>query len=265
MVPVGEHGHTETYAAIKQEGRVTGLWKAELDNSALTEVARQIENYLRAHPHKSDGISIVFVMPAGGTVPEELVGLIRRSEWKDLPVRCHVFAPRDTWDALVAGFQKLETRSRITGGERHSPPLQLELADWTGELQAAQLLSGTEFDIAVIPNFFGDKVDVNEYADPPEERAGSFHPLHDNATYVDREAAAGSVSIVLRPESADSVLDDWSTTNVRLLRSEAITPQSPDAVDYVKLRIRFEEAGPLFAALHECSHWVITPRPIHRA
>ncbi|WP_406815127.1 FtsK/SpoIIIE domain-containing protein [Mycobacterium sp. M23085] len=258
LVPVAEHGYTESYAAIKQEGQVTGLWKAELDSSALAEVAHQIVNYLRAHPHKSDGISLVFVLPAGGTVPQALVGLLRRNEWKNLPVSCHVFAPRDSWDALVAAFQRLETQSRIAGGERHSPPLQLELAEWTGEVQAAQQLSELEFDIAVIPNFFGDKVDVNEYADAPQERAGSFHTLHDDPTYVDQEAAAGSVSIVLRTESADSVLDDWSTANVRLLRSEAISPQSPDAIDYVKLRIRFEEAGPFFAALHDCSHWVIT-------
>jgi DNA segregation ATPase FtsK/SpoIIIE, S-DNA-T family len=257
LVPVAEHGYTETYAAIKQAGQVTGLWKAELDSFALAEVAHQIENYLRAHPHKSDGISLGFVLPAGGTVPQQLVKLVRRNEWKNLPVSCYVFAPRDNWDTLVAAFQKLETQSRI-GGEQHSPPLQLELADWTGEVQAAQQLSELEFDIAVIPNFFGDKVDVNEYADAPDERAGSFHTLHDDSTYVDQEAAAGSVSIVLRTESADSLTDDWSTANVRLLRSEAISPQSPDAVDYVKLRIRFEEAGPLFAALHNCSHWVIT-------
>lgn len=258
LVPIAEHGFAEIYAAIKQEGQMTGLWKAELDNPALTEVAHQVENYLRAHPHKSDGISLVFVLPAGGTVPQELVGLIRRNEWKDLPVRCHVIAPRDSWDALVAAFQKLETQSRIAGGHRHSPPLQLELVDWTGELQAAQQLSGLEFDIAVIPNFFGDKVDVNEYSDAAQEHSGLFHALHDDSTYVDREAAAGSVSIVLRPESADPVLDDWSTANVRLLRSEAVSPQSPDAVDYVKLRVRFEEAGQLFDALHDCSHWVIT-------
>lgn len=259
LVPVGEKGLSETYAAIKREGQVTGLWKAELDSGALGHVVREIRSYVRAHPHKRDGVSLVFVLPAGGTVPFQIVDMVRKDpEMRNLPVQCHVFAPRGTWDALVESFQVLDTSSRIAGSGRLSPPLQLELFDWDGELKTAESLAGSRFDIAVVPNFFGDKVDVGEYADPPQERPGSFRPLLDDATYVDRDMAAGSVSIVLRPESADPVLDDWSTTNVRFFRSEAISPQAPESVDYVKLRVRFEEAGELFAALHECCHWVIT-------
>lgn len=258
LIPVAEHGMAEVYAAIKQEGQVTSLWKSELDEAALTEIAKQVEQYLRAHPHKNDGISLVFTLPAGGDVPQKLLAMVRKGPWKNLPVRCHVFAPRYCWDEMVQSFQKLETESRISGQERHGPPLQLELEEWLGELKAAESLAKLHFDIAIVPNFFGDKVDVNEYADIPEQRAGSFSPLYDDASYVDRDAAAGSVSIVLKPDASDPVMEDWSTTNVRLLRSEAISPQSPDCTDYVKLRIRFEEAGALFAALHECSHWVVT-------
>jgi energy-coupling factor transporter ATP-binding protein EcfA2 len=258
LIPVAEHGMAEVYAAIKQEGQVTSLWKSELDDAALTEIAKQVEQYLRAHPHKNDGISLVFTLPAGGDVPQKLLAMVRKGIWKNLPVRCHVLAPRYCWDEIIQSFQKLETESRMSGYERHGPPLQLELEEWLGELKASESLAKLHFDIAIVPNFFGDKVDVNEYADIPEQRAGSFSPLYDASSYVDRDAAAGSVSIVLKPDASDPVLEDWSTTNVRLLRSEAISPQSPDCTDYVKLRIRFEEAGALFAALHECSHWVVT-------
>ena len=259
LIPVAEKGFSEIYSAIKREGQVTSRWRSELDNAALGEIVHEIRNYLRAHPHKRDGISLVFVLPAGGSVPFQIVDLVRKdTEMRDLQVQCHVFAPRNTWDGLVESFQVLDTSSRIMGSERLSPPLQLELFDWLGELKTAEALADTRFDIAIVPNFFGNKVDVNEYADPPRERPGSFHPLYDDSTYVDREMAAGSVSIVLRPEGADPVLDDWSTTNVRLFRSEAISPQTPDSIDYVKLRVRFEEAGELFAALHDCCHWVIT-------
>lgn len=258
LIPVAEHGMAEVYAAIKREGQVTSLWKSELDDAALVEIAKQVEQYLRAHPHKSDGISLVFTLPSGGDVPQKLLEMVRKGVWKNLPVRCHVFAPRNSWDEMVRSFQKLETESRMSGQKRHGPPLQLELEEWSGELKAAESLARLNFDIAIVPNFFGDKVDVNEYADAPEQRAGSFNPLYDDASYVDRDAAAGSVSIVLRPDASDPVLEDWSTTNVRLLRSEAISPQSPECTDYVKLRIRFEEAGALFAALHDCSHWVVT-------
>jgi hypothetical protein len=258
LIPVAEHGMAEIYAAIKREGQVTSLWKSELDDAAIAEIARQVEQYLRAHPHKSDGVSLVFVLPAGGAVPQKLLAMVRKGVWKNLPVRCHVLAPRNCWDEMVRSFQKLETESRMSGQERHGPPLQLELEEWAGELKAAENLAKLYFDIAIVPNFFGDKVDVNEYADAPEQRAGSFNPLYDNASYVDRDAAAGSVSIVLKPDASDPALEDWSTTNVRLLRSEAISPQSPECTDYVKLRIRFEEAGALFAALHDCSHWVVT-------
>ena len=258
LVPVSEHGFSELYAAIKREGQVTTLWRSELDDAALTEIARQVEEYLRAHPHKRDGVSLLFTLPAGGSVPRRLVQMLRRGEWKDLPIRCHVLAPRSAWESVVESFQELETENRISDGSRLNPPLQLLLVEWQSEVEAARQLSNLQFDVAIIPNFFGDKVDVNEYADFPPDQVGSFHTLYDDPTYIDREAAAGSVSIVLKPEAADPVLDDWSTANVRLLRSEAISPQSPEWIDYVKLRIRFEEAAPLFSALHECTHWVIT-------
>ncbi|UTP40558.1 FtsK/SpoIIIE domain-containing protein [Phenylobacterium sp. LH3H17] len=258
LVPVSEHGLAEVYAAIKQEGQTTTAWRAEVDEVALRDVARQLTEYLRAHPHKSDGVSLLLVLPAGGSVPGELVRRVRRGEFRDVPIRCHVLAPRSSWERIVAGFQDLETGNRMAGSARLNPPLQLELIDWQGEVHAAGQLEGKQFDLAIVPNFFGDKVDVNEYADAPRTAAGRFDPLYDRSTYVDLEAAAGAVSIVLRPEVSDPVLEDWSTINVRLLRSEAIAPLSPDWTDYVKLRIRFEEAAQLFSALHECSHWVIT-------
>jgi S-DNA-T family DNA segregation ATPase FtsK/SpoIIIE len=259
MVPVAAHGFSEEFVAIKQEGVVTSTWKADLDDLALAEVSKQVDSYLRAHPHKADGISLVFVQPAGGTVPQRLVSAIRkREEWKTVPVQCLVIAPKLSWDALVAKFEDLETESRVSDGGRLCPPLQLELVDWQGESKAAEMLGSRQFDIAVVPNFFGDQVDVNEYSEPPIERSGSVHPLYDDSTYAERDAAPGSVSITLRPESPDPTMDDWSTVNVRLLRREAIAPSAPENVDYVKLNIRFEEAGELFEALHECCHWVVT-------
>lgn len=258
MVPVSERGFSEEYVAIKQDGEFTSSWQADLDDSAAGELAKQVESYLRAHPHKADGLSLVFILPAGGTVPQRLVSSIRaKDDWKSLPVRCLVIAPKGSWDALVEKFEHLETESRV-GGARLSPPLQLELIDWVSEADAAKALGQRQFDIAIVPNFFGDRVAVDEYSEPPMERPGSHQVLHDECTYADRDSDPGSVSIVLRPGSPDPVLEDWSTTNVRLLRRGAISPNSPENIDYVKLNIRFEEAGDLFAALHECCHWVIT-------
>ncbi|PQE01762.1 hypothetical protein CYL16_06860 [Mycobacterium sp. EPG1] len=259
MVPVAANGFSEEFVAIKQEGVVTSTWKADLDDLALAEVSKQVESYLRAHPHKVDGVSLVFVLPAGGTVPQRLVSAIRkREEWKTVPVKCLVIAPKASWDALVAKFEDLETASRVSDVGRLSPPLQLELVDWQGPTKAAEMLGSRQFDIGVVPNFFGDQVDVNEYSEPPIERSGSVHPLYDDLTYVERDSAPGSVSITLRPESPDPVMDDWSTVNVRLLRREAIAPSTPGNIDYVKLNIRFDEAGELFEAFHECCHWVVT-------
>jgi S-DNA-T family DNA segregation ATPase FtsK/SpoIIIE len=259
MVPVSEHGLSEEYAAIQHDGQLATAWKVDLDDSALGELARQVESYLRAHPHKVDGIRLAFVLPAGGTVPQRLIEAIRRrDEWKSVPIACTVVAPKSSWDQLIEKFEELETESRVGGAIRLSPPLQLELADWTNESAAAKLLEGREFDISMVPNFFGDQVAVDEYSEAPIERTGSVNLLHDDSTYADRGSAAGAVSIVLRPEPPDPVMDDWSTVNVRLLRRGAIAPNTPKNIDYVKLNIRFEEAGDLFATLHDSSHWVVT-------
>lgn len=259
MVPVGERGFSEEFAAIERDGDVSNTWKADLDDSAISEVAKQVGSYLRTHPHKADGLSLIFVLPAGGIVPQNLIELIRKSEeWKALPIYCVVVAPRESWDGIVKKFEKLETESRVGGVEQISPPLQLELLDWTGEADAAKALAGRECDIAVVPNFFGDRVDVREYSEAPQDRPGVMHVLHDDCTYPDRESDPGSVSIVLRPEAPDQALDNWSTANVRLFRSAAVSPNAPQNVDYVKLNIRFDEAGILFAALHDSSHWVVT-------
>lgn len=258
LVPVSEHGFSEVYAAIKREGQVTTLWKSELDETSLRDISQQVLEYLRAHPHKSDGLSLLFVLPSGGLVPGRVVQSVRKGEWKDLPVSCHVIAPRSTWGALIENFQSLETESRMAAGARLNPPLQLELIDWQSEVMAGDQLRHSSFDMAIVPNFFGDKVDVNEHAEPPCTEAGRFDPLFDRPTHTDYSADPGSVSIVLTPEAPDPVLDDWSTVNVRLLRSEAIIPSSPESTDYVKLRIRFEEAAALFASLHSCCQWVVT-------
>lgn len=258
MVPVSENGFCEIFAAIKKEGAVTTLWKSEMDTVSLKVISSEITAYLHAHPHKEDGLSILFILPSGGEIPRHLIESIRQGNLKNLPVSCHVFSPKNEWEKLVTAFQQLETESRISGDALLNPPLQLFLNDWKGETEAVKKLTGSSFDISIVPNFFGDKVDVNEHAEPPANRGGSFHILFDRPDYVDRDADAGTVSIVLKPELPDEAIQDWSTMNVRLLRSEAIASENPEYTDFVKLRIRFDEAASLFSILHQCSHWVIT-------
>ena len=258
MVPVSEHGYSEIFAAIKKDGAVTPLWKSELDQVSLGVISAEITSYLEAHPHKEDGLSILFILPSGGMFPRHLVDKLRQGALKYLPIRCHVFSPKSEWEGLVTAFQELETESRISANVRLDPPLQLFLNDWNGEIEAAEELKKKSYDISVVPNFFGDKIDVNEHAEPHSVRSGKFHVLYDRSDYIDRDADSGTVSIVLKPEMPDEAIQDWSTMNVRLLRSEAIASENPEYTDFVKLRIRFDEAAPLFAVLHACSHWVIT-------
>jgi DNA segregation ATPase FtsK/SpoIIIE, S-DNA-T family len=258
LVPVSERGYAETFSAIKKEGAVTNTWRAELDDVSLGVVSKEVETYIHSHPHKLDGLSLLFVLPSGGSIPARMVELIRSRVAGEFPVHCHVFSPKSEWEELVADFQKLETESRISDSTRLNPPLQLFMNEWKSETDAAEVMSGGSFDIAIVPNFFGDKIDVHEQTEPPSQRAGAFHILYDRSDYVDNDADSGTVSIVLKPELPEQVLEDWSTMSVRLLRSEPISAATPENTDYVKLRIRFDEAAPLFSVLHECSHWVIT-------
>ncbi len=259
MVPVAEHGFSELFAAIKREGASTAFWKAELDSVSLGVISNEIDSYLNAHPYKEDGLKLLFLMPSGGDFPKKLVESIRKNNARDIPIHCHVFCPKAEWDPLIASFQRLHTDNRIKRTGLLNPPIQLFLMDLDSPMEAAKKIRNEAYDITVVPNFFGDRVEVNEFSEQSvEQLPGQHHVLYDHSEYIDRDADAGAVSIVLKPRLPDELLCDWSTMNVRLLRSEAISPDKPDNIDFVKLKIRFEDAEDLFSAIHEASHWVIT-------
>ena len=258
LIPVMEAGFGELYSALKKEGRAEKFWTAEIDNSAIDVIVDQIREYLRAHPHKKDGLSLLFVTPSGGSLPRKLLTKLRGPEFKDLCVDCYVIAPKKEWDTVITEFQEIETSTRASSECRFFPPIQLQLLDWSGESAVAKTIRELSVDISVVPNLFGDKIDVNEHTEPVDEGGGNFDPFWDKCKYIDTETARGSVAIVLKPEIPDPVLNTWSTVNVRLYRSEVVSSQSPLNTDFIKLIIRFEDEAELFNSLHKCSHWVIT-------
>lgn len=258
LVPVMEAGFGELYSALKKGGLAGNYWTGEIDNSAIDVIVDQIREYLIAHPHKSDGLSLLFLIPNGGSLPRKLLTKLRNSEFKDLCVDCYVIAPKEEWGAVITEFQDIETSTRASSEYRFFPPIQLQLIDWGGELETAKEIRELSVDISIVPNLFGDKIDINEHTEPVDEGGGNFDPFWDKCKFIDSESAKGSVAIVLKPEISDPVLDNWSTVNVRLYRSEVVSSQDPLNTDFLKLIIRFSDEAELFNSLHKCSHWVVT-------
>lgn len=259
LIPVEEQGWAEKFVLLKQDGGVSKEWAATTDQDSLGVIAEQVAEYVHAHPHKLDGVSILAILPTGGTFPADLIRRIRSiRDLSFLPIEIIALTPRGAWEEMTTAFERVQdAESRSFGGGRFTASVNLKLIDF--DLKTAhEQLAKLSTDLAVLPHFFGNRVQVNEHTEDPTLGEGVFHPLHDRTTYVDRDSDSGTVSVVLRPRWHSEVLNHWSTLNVRNFRSEAISPSSPEYVDFVKLRIRFEEATDLFMALHGAAHWVIT-------
>ena len=259
LIPVEEQGWAEKYVLLKRDGGVSREWAATTDQDCVGAIAEQVVEYVHAHPHKLDGISILAILPTGGSFPADIVERIRSiRDLGSMPIEITAMAPRIEWEEASAAFERIQdAEARGFGSGRFSSSVNLKFLEF--DLKTAHLLLADQSaDLAVLPHFFGNRVQVNEHTEDPVLGEGTFHPLHDRTTYVDRDSDGGTVSVVLRPRWNSESLNDWSTLNVRNFRSEAISPTSPEYVDFVKLRIRFEEAADLFMALHEAAHWVIT-------
>lgn len=257
-VPTEELGWSELYAPIQSGGSSSPAWTAGVDDSSIEVLALEVEEYLRAHPHKCDGLVITTVLPAGGDFPARLVARIRTGEYSKVPVTCHVVAAQEHWTSIGSAFEKLETGSRVVEGVSLLPPVDLRLHSVSTDGEPPSDLRPGSVDLAIVPNFFGARVEVLQQTEKPFARPGRFHELHDRTSYVDRETTAGSVSIVLRPFDADEMLDSWSSLCVRQERLEPIQSDAPGNTDYVKLRVMFEQESRLFEWLHAIAHWVMT-------
>jgi S-DNA-T family DNA segregation ATPase FtsK/SpoIIIE len=256
LFSAGSLGWAEAYSQINDEDARQSI--SEIDSTSADEIARHIGLYLEAHPYKQDGLSILIVLPHGNAFPSDLVKRFRRGAWREVPVKVHVLAVRNSWEAITVSFEGLGSPNRMNDGGQLFPPLELSLYEFRRGQSLSDNIGIRAFDIVVVPQFLNDRITVQQNTEPLVQREGRFEPLEDPAIHIPAIEGSGAIAIQMRPAMPDGAMEAWSTLAVRHHRSTPVSPQQPGNLDFVELRVDFEDASAFFSALHSVSNWVIT-------
>ncbi|WP_419249665.1 DNA translocase FtsK [Sandaracinus amylolyticus] len=258
FVSVREESWHEHYATLRRPDRADDDWLSELDDASIDELARVVEEYVVAHPHKADGISILLLVRSGGArVLRRLARRAFRTNTAPKRVHLHVYAPREEAAAIersLAEFDDPDQRS-----ESNSPLLDVVVHVWPDGHAVVPSLAdfGDNVDLALVPNLFGSHTRAQETTRKGGDDIGSrFDPWFDAPTHIDNTATgrAENVSRVLLPRRPDAVLEHWSTLSVRGFRHNVVGSD----IDYVMLQVRFDRSRQLFDELHRVARWVVT-------
>ena len=231
---------------------------AALDVQSIIRITRQIISYLEAHPYKSDGLSILIVLPYTDKFPSDLIQSFRVGEWKDVDVNLTVIVPKPRWNNIAKNFDNIQFESRMNLGGRLFPPCNLSFIDSDFSSGLIGLLDNQVFDLAVVTHLLNEQVTIQPNTEIPNSLGLSFDPLYDRPTYIKGGEGGGAISLLMKPQEQDIYLETWSTHVVRSERLSPIAPSQPENTDSLELRINFEESAKLFVALHKSCHWVIT-------
>jgi hypothetical protein len=229
-----------------------------LDAHSTKRIARQIISYLEAHPYKKDGLSILLVAPYANKFPAELINTFRTLDWKDAKVDLTVISKRSTWPEISKFFDSLHNEDRMTSGSSLFPSCELSFVDYADNFSLSESLTDLKFDLAIVTHLLNEKVTVQNNTEAPVSFGGAFRPLMDRPTHLKGGVSGGAISILMRPNEPDVMLETWSTHVVRSQRLRPIAPAQPENTDFLELRVNFEESAKLFTELHSLCHWVIT-------
>lgn len=231
----------------------------DVDQSVIDDILPQIHQYIRAYPHKVDGLSLLIVLSRGAALPYNLIIQLKRGEWKDLVVEVHVLAPKETWRNVSELFEKLPMEDRLSGSGLLHPSLQLHFYDLNDLTSVKEGLQAFEFDIGIISQFFSEALTVEEETKSPFSEANdSYNPLLDRPTRLEVSGTGEKVTISQVPYQHDQVSETWSTIVVRQKRGRPIAPDNVENSDIVKLTSNFTREVDLFNLMHRICHWVVT-------
>jgi S-DNA-T family DNA segregation ATPase FtsK/SpoIIIE len=230
-----------------------------VDQQALISIGARILDYIQAHPFKRDGLALLVLMPSSDQMPAQLLELITKGQNDDLRVALTVAAPKVRWERIARLVEALPGEERKSGRGRLFPARDLAFIDFDQGGDLAMAMDNHAFDIAVVAHVLQESVVSQQNTEPTVEgRAGAFDPVMDRPVRLESAGSGGAISIVMRPREPDTALDTWGTLVVRANRSCPVSPSQPENIDFVELRINFQDSARIFNVLHQRCHWVIT-------
>ncbi|MCB1064453.1 MAG: DNA translocase FtsK [Verrucomicrobiae bacterium] len=256
LLASGELGWGEEFAPLESAAAV--VQESSVDPSAIAEISAQVTSYLEAHPYKKDGLSLLVVLTTGAKFPSELVKSIRSGDWRTTSVNVHILAPRQTWESVSNHFEAMPGENRMSSNRSLFPPIQISFHDLQSVENIHEILDGLSCDVAVIPKFLRDEVEIQENTEAPIQKDGRFEALVDRATHVYGGSHGGAISVSMRPKGSATAIDAWSTLAVRQHRTRPVAPSQPENTDFAEIRINFAQTARLFEEVHKVAHWVVT-------
>ncbi len=231
---------------------------AILDIESTRKVSKQITSYLEAHPYKRDGLSILLLAPYTNKFPSDLISSIKSGDWKGVCINLTVIAHRSKWHEISSYFDKLLDENRMVNDDRLFPLYDLCFIEYRENASLSEMVEDQKFDIAVITHLLNEDVTPQNNTEAPNLSSGSFDPLLDRPTYLSGGIKGGAISILMKPDQSDEILETWSTQVIRSNRLRPVMPSQPENTDFLELRVNFESSSKIFVELHEICHWVIT-------
>ncbi len=266
MMATRELGWSEEYSAIERDSSPSADWVSSVDDQSITAMAAIVQQYIQAFPHKRDELSILFISRDGDpSHVERLVKTVLKGEFSDVILSVHIIAPVLAHDEIARRLESLDDRERtyrdLLPAVRTILHEDACLRD-DGELDALEL--DDRIDLALVPNLFGTRAQVNARTIGIDIRSGSFNPLFDTTSHEldnpDRSKSQ-NVSRALLSERVDQLLEGWSSIQVWRKNETPVGTGEADEVDFFSLQVRFTESHKLFMKLHEWAHWVATLDP----
>ncbi|MGW3242366.1 FtsK/SpoIIIE domain-containing protein [Streptomyces sp. NPDC001070] len=254
-IPMRESAGHEEYAPVRHGGNESKEWLSSVDETAIDEMARVITDYLTTYPHKLDGLRVLLLDRNGDPVLPMRVAKQVQAKNPRLKLDLVVLAPQATHHEIIQGFD-LQFSSTEMSEDSFLPDVQLILQAWEPDQEAD--LSGLEdtIDLALAPALFGTQTSINQ-STKKASLSGYFdlwkHPASHNVVQTSE-----NVVRALLPETADEILEAWSTLCVRYDRRSPVSRESVDGIDYFEMQVQFDQHQKLFATLHHVAHWVVT-------
>ena len=259
-----EYGWHEEYRPIVVEDARSEKWVSSIDGESVSAMVGVVKRYLDAHPHKVDGLAILFISRDGEAEHvERLVKQVRAGEEKALILTVHVIAPQQSHEEIARKLEDLgdEDRSQDELLPRLRTILHpLEIIESPD--QARRLGLDGQIDLAMVPNLLGLKTAVQTRTQGP--RPGRFDPLFDDPTHdTGGEDGAGRKNVArdFLPFEGDALLEGWSSLQVWRKQWSRTGTGDTNQVDYFSLQVLFTSSAELFANLHDWAHWVVTLDP----
>ena len=258
-----EYGWHEEYRSIVEDDSPSEDWVSSIDGESVKALAAVVKRYVEAHPHKSDGLSVLFISRDGeADHVEKLIKEVRSSGPERFVLTVHVVAPKSAHEEIVRRLEDLGDEDR--SHENLLPQLRTILHP-IGILdhpdRARDLGLDGQIDLAIVPNLLGRKTAVNARTQGP--RAGEFDPLHDDSTHDvgGEDGGRQNVARAFLPDAGDALLEGWSSLQVWRKMWSRIGEGDREQIDYFSLQVLFTASAELFALMHDWSHWVVTLDP----